>query len=47
MKGIWCFGDSVTFGIGELPHKGWCGRLKEFFEMQHVRHALVQAYLER
>jgi len=32
MKGILCFGDSITFGRGEIPNKSWCGRLKEFFE---------------
>jgi lysophospholipase L1-like esterase len=30
MKGILCFGDSITFGIGEKG--GWVGRLKEYFE---------------
>ena len=32
MKGILCFGDSITFGIGEKPAKGWMGRLKDYFE---------------
>ena len=32
MKGILCFGDSITFGRGEFPNKGWCGRLKDYFE---------------
>jgi lysophospholipase L1-like esterase len=32
MKGILCFGDSITFGRGEIPNYGWCGRLKESFE---------------
>ncbi|NQU78828.1 hypothetical protein HQ545_03585 [Candidatus Woesearchaeota archaeon] len=32
MKGILCFGDSITFGRGEIPNKSWCGRLKEYFE---------------
>jgi len=32
MQGILCFGDSITFGVGETPGKGWCGRLKDFYE---------------
>jgi lysophospholipase L1-like esterase len=32
MHAILCFGDSITFGIGEQPAKGWCGRLKDFLE---------------
>jgi acyl-CoA thioesterase I len=32
MKGILCFGDSITFGRGETPNKSWSGRLKEYFE---------------
>ena len=32
MEGILCFGDSITFGRGEIPNKGWCGRLKDYFE---------------
>lgn len=32
MKGILCFGDSMTFGRGETPRFGWCGRLKEWYE---------------
>ena len=32
MNGILCFGDSITFGRGEVPNKSWCGRLKDFFE---------------
>ena len=32
MFGILCFGDSLTFGVGETPAKGWCGRLKDYFE---------------
>jgi|TARA_Y100000034_G_scaffold63813_1_gene77118 lysophospholipase L1-like esterase len=32
MKGILCFGDSLTFGVGETPTKGWVGRLKEYYE---------------
>jgi lysophospholipase L1-like esterase len=32
MNAILCFGDSITFGRGEQPAKGWCGRLKEWYE---------------
>ncbi len=32
MRGILCFGDSITWGRGELPNVGWVGRLKESFE---------------
>lgn len=32
MKSILCFGDSITHGVGELPCKGWCYRLKEHHE---------------
>jgi acyl-CoA thioesterase I len=32
MKGILCFGDSITFGRGEQPCLGWVGRLKQYFE---------------
>jgi lysophospholipase L1-like esterase len=32
MERILCFGDSITFGGGEIPLKGWCGRLKDYFE---------------
>lgn len=32
MNGILCFGDSITFGYGEIPKRGWCHRLKEYFE---------------
>lgn len=36
MKGILCFGDSITFGRGEAPSKGWVGRLKEYFGAKDV-----------
>ncbi|MBT4935754.1 hypothetical protein HOL21_04010 [Candidatus Woesearchaeota archaeon] len=32
MFGILCFGDSITFGVGERPTSGWVGRLKEHHE---------------
>jgi lysophospholipase L1-like esterase len=34
MFGILCFGDSITWGRGELPNKGWVGRLKEKIEQE-------------
>ena len=40
MKGILCFGDSITFGRGEIPNKGWCGRLKNWFEVQGTHNAV-------
>jgi len=30
MRGILCFGDSITFGLGKKG--GWAGRLKDYFE---------------
>ena len=41
MKAILCFGDSITFGVGEKPAKGWCGRLKDYFEPQGRYHHVV------
>jgi len=32
MKGILCFGDSITYGRGELPSLGWVGRLQKDFQ---------------
>jgi lysophospholipase L1-like esterase len=32
MFGILCFGDSITFGVGEKLSRGWVGRLKDFHE---------------
>jgi lysophospholipase L1-like esterase len=32
MYGIITFGDSITFGCGESPCRGWSNRLKEHFE---------------
>ena len=34
MKGILAFGDSITFGRGVVPSKGWANRLKTYFESQ-------------
>lgn len=32
MTKILCFGDSITFGLGEKPCFGWAGRLKNYIE---------------
>ena len=40
MEGILYFGDSITFGCGETPNKGWCGRLKECFEKENDESAV-------
>jgi lysophospholipase L1-like esterase len=34
MKGILCFGDSITFGRGDGENDGWVGRLKKYFQKQ-------------
>lgn len=39
MYAILCFGDSITYGSGEIPCKGWVGRLKEVYE-QREHHAV-------
>jgi lysophospholipase L1-like esterase len=36
MYSILCFGDSLTYGRGEIPSKGWVGRLKENFETELI-----------
>ncbi len=38
MYSILAFGDSITFGEGEMPTKGWVGRLKGYFEPQGERY---------
>jgi len=38
MKAILCFGDSITFGVGEMPTRGWGGRLKDYFEVKDQFH---------
>ena len=40
MKAILCFGDSITFGYGESPKKGWCGRLKDYFETKEYHNGI-------
>ena len=32
MFGISVFGDSITFGRGNNLNRGWCGRLRKYFE---------------
>ncbi len=34
MLRILAFGDSITFGVGESPARGWAGRLKEEIEQK-------------
>lgn len=36
MFSIICIGDSITYGRGEIPSKGWVGRLKEEFEDEMI-----------
>jgi lysophospholipase L1-like esterase len=40
MFGILCFGDSITFGRGEVPSKSWCGRLKDVVEPLGSHHGV-------
>tara|TARA_Y100000310_G_C20619738_1_gene782613 strand:+ start:846 stop:1478 length:633 start_codon:yes stop_codon:yes gene_type:complete len=40
MNGILCFGDSITFGVGEIPKEGWTGRLKRYHEPKGGHHAV-------
>jgi lysophospholipase L1-like esterase len=40
MDAILCFGDSITFGVGEMPTKGWVGRLKDYFEVKDQYNAV-------
>ncbi len=34
MKGILCFGASITYGRGEKPEHGWVGRLHDWYSPQ-------------
>lgn len=36
MFSILCFGDSIAYGRGEIPTKGWVGRLKDDFETELI-----------
>ncbi len=38
MRGILCFGDSITFGLGESG--GWVGKLKNYFEPKGEHHGV-------
>ncbi len=40
MDVILCFGDSITYGAGEMPAKGWVGRLKDYFEKKDQYNAV-------
>lgn len=40
MKSILAFGDSITFGRGVFPSKGWANRLKEYFESKDFYNVL-------
>lgn len=40
MKGIIIFGDSIVFGRGERPSKGWVGRLKNDYEIKDPYNAV-------
>lgn len=40
MFGISIFGDSITFGRGDDLNRGWCGRLKEYFESKDYYNCL-------
>ncbi len=40
MRAILCFGDSITYGRGERPARGWAGRLHDWFSPQDEHNAL-------
>lgn len=41
MFSIAIFGDSITFGTGDSPHRqGWAGRLKKYFESKNKLNVL-------
>ena len=40
MFGIITFGNSITWGRGEMPNVSWAGRLKQYFESQDLYNAL-------
>lgn len=40
MNAITIFGDSITFGSGDNVDRGWCGRLKKYFESKGGHHYL-------
>jgi lysophospholipase L1-like esterase len=40
MQAITVSGDSITFGAGDSLDRGWCGRLKKYFESKGGHHYL-------
>jgi lysophospholipase L1-like esterase len=40
MHGILCFGDSITFGRGEIPNYSWVWRLRNYFEPKGEHNAV-------
>lgn len=40
MYGITIFGDSITFGRGDNLNRGWCGRLRKYFEAKDYYNCL-------
>jgi len=40
MHEITVFGDSITFGRGSQPEKGWCDKLKDYFETKDYYNCL-------
>lgn len=40
MKGVLCFGASITFGRGDNKEGGWTGRLKKYFESKDYYNVL-------
>ncbi len=40
MFGISVFGDSITFGRGNNLNRGWCGRLRKYFESKDYYNCL-------
>jgi lysophospholipase L1-like esterase len=40
MYAITTFGDSITFGSGDNINRGWCDRLKKYFESKGEHHYL-------
>ena len=40
MYGISVFGDSITFGRGNNLDRGWCGRLRKYFESKDYYNCL-------
>ena len=45
MFGISVFGDSITFGRGNNIDRGWCGRLRKYFEAKDCYNCLYNLCL--